>query len=81
MKNAAYDQSKYTNKLTFIGRYQVYLADEAVDTAAHVRANREKGFQEAEIHNLILSLEVLAVVPLDHGVLKVANTIGVAVYL
>lgn len=50
-------------------RYQVYLADEAVDAAAHVRVYGEERFKEAEIHYFILSLEVLAVIPLDHGVL------------
>ena len=50
--------------LTFLGGHQVYLADEAVDAGAHVGVDLEERAEEAQVHQLMLALEVLAIVPL-----------------
>jgi len=46
----------------------VDLADEAIDPSTHVPFDLEHWAEEAEVHQLVGPLEVLAVVPLDHAV-------------
>ena len=58
----------------------MYLADQPINTGTRVLLYLEKGAEKWQIHELILSLEVLAIVPLNYRVLQLTDPIGVAVY-
>ena len=55
------------------------LTRQAVDAAAEVRVDVEERPEKAEVHDLVLPLEVLAVIPFHDGVFELANSIGVAI--
>lgn len=54
------------------------FADEAVDACALVGSYVEERLQEVEVHELVLPLEVAAVVPLYDGVLQLTDSVGIA---
>ena len=63
--------------LTFFLCDQMDLADEAVNACTHVPFSLKNGREKAEVHELMWSLEVLAVVPLHHGIFQFAHPISI----
>ena len=53
------------------------LADETVDACTHVPFGLENGREKAEVHELMWSLEVLAVVPLHHRIFQFTHPISI----
>ena len=81
MINEIVGKVELSNVLTFLSGDEVDLADEAVDAGAHVGVHVEERTQEAQVHQFMLALEILAVVPLDNRVLKLTDTVRIAVDL
>ena len=59
----------------------MYLTYETVNTCTRELLHFEKRTEERQVHELILPLEVLAIVPLNNGVLELTHSVGVTVNL
>lgn len=66
--------------LTFLNCKQVDLAYKAIDAGTEVALHLEQWFEETEVHQLGLPLEVLIIVPLNNWVLQLTDPICVAEY-
>lgn len=55
----------------------MHLADDAVDTGAHISLNLEERQKLAQIHKLGLARKIVRVVPFNHGVLELAHPISI----
>ena len=71
--------NRIVNETTFLSCDEVDLASQAVDAAAEVRVDVEERPEKAEVNDLVLPLEVLAVIPFHDGVFELANPIRVAI--
>jgi hypothetical protein len=56
----------------------VNLANESINTSAHVALDLEERRKEGKFDELVLPLKILAVIPLNDRVLKFAHSVGVA---
>jgi len=59
----------------------MYFAYEAINTCTSVLNNFEKWMEKRNVHQFILSLEILAIIPLYDGVLKLTNPVSVTIDL
>jgi hypothetical protein len=59
----------------------MYFTDEAVNSCAHISFYLEHRLKEWEIHQLMRSLKVFAVIPFNNRVLKFTNSICITEYL
>ena len=59
----------------------MYFTDEAIDSGTCIRFDFEEWLEEAEVHELVLPLEVLTVIPFNNWIFKFTHSVGVTEYL
>lgn len=57
------------------------LTDQPIDSSAHIPFDLKNGCKKAEVHELVRSLKVLGVIPLDHRIFELTYPVSVTEYL